>query len=346
MPFLFIYIIFTSFAKPNTIFFEDIPQCSSGNVDTNCKTINTEFTQLNPLTSHFQNFVSNANISFQGCTFKNFQSQITNVAGIIYISNEHENPYFAFFQNCRFESNHLSSPILSILKVQADFNNDIFADNIIYQGSMIRLVGQNNFMFTCQFSHNTLKDQLFSFQSEHASSLISLSDNAFVHIQNCCFLVELNNANNFALNTDANSKIMISQNTVFNCPINKAFFSHHKSTNSFIFDETTVYSSNKCNINIYNSNSTDPENPPDDDNDKEKKISKYLYIGIGAAAGAIVLGVIIFLLFRIGGKCKKLESKSAAEGLELEEKRSSYLLQEGDQGEEILPKENGEEKKD
>ena len=90
------------------------------------------------------------------------------------------------------------------------------------------------------------------------------------------------------------------------------------------------------NFNTFNSNSTDPTNPPDDDGQKEKKITKYIYIGIGSLAGLIILIIIILILCRIGGKCKKLEQKS--EGLELEEKRSSYLLQEGEQEEEIVPK--------
>lgn len=97
-------------------------------------------------------------------------------------------------------------------------------------------------------------------------------------------------------------------------------------------------------MGIYNlvsksTNITDPTNPPDNSEDREKKISKYLYIGIGSAAGLIILIIIIFILFRIAGKCKKLERNSTDEGIELAEKRTAYLLQEGDQEEEIIPKE-------
>lgn len=101
-----------------------------------------------------------------------------------------------------------------------------------------------------------------------------------------------------------------------------------------------------CFAIIKASNTIDPTNPPDDSDEKEKKISKYLYIGIGSAAGAIVLGIIIFLIFRIAGKCSKLERKSTDEGLELEERRTTYLLQDGEQGEEIIPKDQENSHKD
>lgn len=319
---------------------ESLPECSPGTVDTNCEIRNFVGTRSDPLTTYFQEYTISANISFTGCTFKNFTSQVNDNAGIISISNEQQSTYFAFFENCNFENNRISSPILMISKAFVNFDNLLFSENTITRGSMIRLVGQTYLMTACRFIKNNVNQKISYQDSLSSSSLISISENGLIQIQNCCFLTD--SASSPVFDADDNSRIKISKNTVFNCPISQIISSHNIKSTSFLkFDKTTSFSSDKC---VLHNEPNDPSDPPDDSDDKEKKISKYLYIGIGAAAGAIVIGIIIFLICRIAGKCKKLEEKTDEEGIELAEKRTAYLLQDGEQGEEIIPKEENNNK--
>ncbi|OHT02128.1 hypothetical protein TRFO_30888 [Tritrichomonas foetus] len=185
------------------------------------------------------------------------------------------------------------------------------------------------------FTHCTFVDNVAE-SSIGMKSFISAKSNSQVTVASCCFFTQQKGGH--TIETEDNSKLIFEGNsaTFFNCAADLAFNQNDATIEN---PSNVLFTQTECRIPLEEQSTTGEQDDDsnsstggDDENpgDEEKKITRYVYIGIGALAIAVVIAIVVFLCFRISGKCKKFEQKSEGELNDIGDKRDSYLLQEAD----------------
>lgn len=301
----------------------------SSPITTDCDITGINYTQV-VLTTTFRQFTipTTFRIQIKESVFHNFQSIQPNVA-VLSISGS--STASVLIETCEFNDNTLAFSLLKISDVQSEIVGSKFAHNQITGADMIDFSSSPSSLRSCSFISNRIVGGKQVTLDTSSYSLISLHRQATMKIEQCCFLLSNQINSEFAISIDDGSHASISSNSIFNCDLSRVF----KTSDNVIaeklvaYDPTTLFSHNQC--SILDDNTTTPA-PADPSEDKDKLITKYLYIAIGSLAGIIFVGIIILVILRMNGKCKKLEAKGS-DDLANDEKRTSYLLHE--EGQEV-----------